>query len=130
MDFRLCWASRALIEPYSPEMLSVVRDALPRNRALGVTGALCFTPTSFFQVLEGPEPAIRAVFAKIEADWRHTDVTVIDETAITERLFDGHEMKFVDAQRAPSLGLPIEFDALIAMPPGQRHELAVALQRA
>lgn len=130
MDIALCWASRALIAPYSPEMLSVVRNALPRNRALGVTGALCFTPTSFFQVLEGPSDAVRAVFARIEADWRHTQVTKIAETPIRERLFAGHEMKFVDAQRTPHLGHPVEFDAVIAMPPGQRHDLAIALMRA
>jgi hypothetical protein len=130
MDIALCWASRSLITPYSPEMLSVVRNALPRNRALGVTGALCFTPTSFFQVLEGPPQAVRAVFASIEADWRHTQVTRIDEKPIRKRLFGGHEMKFVDAQRSPSLGHPVEFDAVLAMAPTQRRELAVALMRA
>lgn len=130
MEIALCWASRSLIAPYSPEMLAVVRRALPRNRTLGLTGVLCFTPTSFFQILEGPQDAVRSVFASIEADWRHTQVTKLGEKPIEKRLFAGHEMKFIDAVRTPALGHPVEFDDVIGLPPARRRDLAVALMRA
>jgi hypothetical protein len=129
VDVALSWASRSLIDPYSPEMLAVVREALPRNRALGLTGALCFTPTSFFQILEGPEPAVAEVFRRIEADWRHTQVTRLDVNPIGARLFQGHEMKFVDCARHHALGRPIDFDSLVAMGAGQRRDLALSMVR-
>jgi hypothetical protein len=130
VDVALSWASRSLIDPYSPEMLAVVREALPRNRSLGLTGALCFTPTSFFQILEGPEPAVAAVFRRIEADWRHTQVTKLDTAPIGARLFKGHEMKFVDCARHRPLGHAVDFDSLVAMGAGQRRDLALSMLRA
>jgi hypothetical protein len=129
VDVALSWASRSLIDPYSPEMLAVVREALPRNRALGLTGALCFTPTSFFQILEGPEPDVAEVFRRIEADWRHTQVTKLEVSPIGARLFKGHEMKFVDCARHHALGHPIDFDSVVAMGAGQRRDLALSMVR-
>jgi hypothetical protein len=129
MDIALLWVSRSLIDPYSPEMLQVVRTAVPRNRALGVTGALYFDETSFFQMLEGPKVNVHAIYERIASDWRHTDVTIVDEHVIGARLFAGHELKFVDGARQRHHRRPPEIDFITRMAPGQRRELALTLLR-
>ena len=130
MTVSLTWTSRSLIAPYSPEMLEVVRKTLAHNRALGVTGALMFSETSFFQVLEGPQDAVRDTFRRIEHDWRHTHVTKLDEHPVPAPLFRGHDMKFVEARHHHLSGRPVAFDAIVAMNDGQRRDLAQALLRA
>ena len=130
MTVSLTWTSRSLIAPYSPEMLQVVRRSLARNRSLGVSGALLFSDTSFFQVLEGPEAAVRDIFRRIERDWRHTQVTKLDERPAPAPLFRGHEMKFVEARHHHLAGHPVDFDDIVAMTGGQRRDLTLAMLRA
>ena len=130
MTVTLTWASRSLISPYSPEMLEVVRKALARNRALGVTGALLFSDTSFFQVLEGPEDGVRTVFRRIQNDRHHTQVTKLDERRVPAPLFRGQEMKFVEARHHHLAGHAVDFDAIVSMNDGQRRALALAMLRA
>ena len=130
MDMSLAWASRSLIDPYSPEMLAVVRSAVRRNRALGLTGALYFDESKFIQILEGPRNNLDAVFRRIEEDWRHTDVTVLDQQPIDRRLFSASEMRFVDGVRQRATVHALDFDAILAMHPGQRREMMLAVLRA
>lgn len=65
---------------------ALVAKASASNAAVGVTGALMVTGTVFFQILEGPTAAVDALFAKIAADPRHTDVVCLSEQ-------DGREMR-------------------------------------
>lgn len=130
MERRIQWASRPLIAPYSPDMLSVVRAALPRNRSLGVTGALYFTDGVFFQVIEGAPQAIAFVLERIHADQRHSDVTMIEEVTISERLFGGHDMKFVDGARYRVAARPLDYDAVLRLDGEQRRDLTLAMLRA
>jgi hypothetical protein len=46
------------------------------------------------QVLEGQEVAINETMARIEKDSRHTDLVVLERTAITSRSFDQWSMGF------------------------------------
>jgi hypothetical protein len=129
MDIALTWASRSLIDPYSPEMLAVLRSAVPRNRALGISAALYFDERTFVQVLEGPRDNVRRVFDTIQRDWRHTDVTMLDEVSVSRRTFSGADLKCIDGARHRQGDHDISFDRIIGMAPGQRRELALAVLR-
>lgn len=111
-------------------MLSIVRSVLPRNRALGITGALYCTDRAFFQVIEGAPNAISFVLGRIEADPRHSDVTVIEDVTIPERLFGGHDMKFVDGARYRVAARPLDFDAVLQLDSRQRRDLTLSMLRA
>lgn len=130
MERRIQWVSRPLIEPYSPDMLSIVRTVLPRNKSLGITGALYFTEAAFFQVLEGVPEAIGVVLSRIETDPRHSDVTVIEDVAIPHRLFGAHDMKFVDGARYRVAATPLDFDAVLRLDSRKRQDLTLSMLRA
>jgi len=57
-----------------PSILEVSRA---RNRAMDVTGILVFDGERFAQWLEGPPGQVLALAARIEADMRHADMTVL-----------------------------------------------------
>ena len=129
MDIALTWASRSLIDPYSPEMLAVLRSAVPRNRALGITGVLCFDERTFVQALEGEAEHVHRIFDRIQRDWRHTDVTVLDERPVAGRIFDTSELRCIDGSRQRQGDQNLAFDHIIRMHPGQRREMALAVLR-
>lgn len=76
--------------------LSALRDILSasrRNNAqTGVTGYLIFDGNTFLQVLEGPQAAIAATIARIEADKRHRDVETIYWKPAEQRQFGEWDM--------------------------------------
>ena len=63
------------------ELSRILRTARARNASLGITGALMLYDSWFAQVLEGPESAVKALFARIEADKRHNGVEVLERDA-------------------------------------------------
>jgi Sensors of blue-light using FAD len=101
MLYRMTYVSLSLVEPYSAEVMDIARCSLRRNRENGVTGALYYDDAQFFQVIEGDEAAVRALFDRIRRDARHTDVTVLSEGPVSERLFPDWAMKFLDGAWIP-----------------------------
>lgn len=53
---------------------SMVADANIKNNRADVTGILLFNGTHFFQLLEGPEENVKAIYQAICADHRHYNV--------------------------------------------------------
>jgi len=102
MLFTLNYVSRALIGTDDPEMDAIKAVALSRNAAQRVTGALYLDGALFFQVLEGREAEVRAIYASIRVDPRHRDVNLIDARPLASRRFDGWSMKFVDRSALPA----------------------------
>jgi hypothetical protein len=101
MLHRLTYVSLSLVEPYSTEIMEIAKSALRRNKAVGVTGALYFDDSQFFQVLEGEEGEVRAIFERIRRDPRHIDVTVLSDAPADSRLFPEWAMKFLDGAWVP-----------------------------
>ena len=99
--FRVIYVSRNLLpEPAAEAELGRILDrARQRNAALGVTGALLFSGDCFAQVLEGPAPAVEAVFEAIQHDPRHSDVVVLEAGPVPEREFGAWSMAY--AGRCP-----------------------------
>ena len=68
--------------------------AAEKNKRLGITGVLMAAGDLFFQVLEGPDEAVDAVFHAIEEDSRHTTLLVLAARSdVKERLFPDWSMK-------------------------------------
>lgn len=84
-------ASSCLPTAKLPELMHAARR---RNEQLDVTGMLLYAEGSFFQVLEGPAVLVDALFARIETDPRHEQVTQIIREPITRRAFPGWSMGF------------------------------------
>lgn len=100
MLVRLIYASRAT-GPIQSEMLTRILDASRRhNHEQGITGVLCVCQGDvFLQVLEGGRDPVNRLYAKLLADARHRDVTLLDYAEIDERRFCSWRMGRVDMEK-------------------------------
>jgi len=89
----------------SEELANLLQVARENNAKLGLTGMLLYAEGSFFQVLEGPEDVVDALYAKIERDKRHTHVTMIIREPIPKRYFDAWTMGFYKVSREELAGM-------------------------
>jgi Sensors of blue-light using FAD len=71
-------------------ILSISRRNNPRD---GITGALVVRRDIYLQLLEGPETAVEAAFARIAGDDRHLSVSRLASGAVAERLFPDWAMR-------------------------------------
>ncbi|MGB7298364.1 MAG: BLUF domain-containing protein [Burkholderiaceae bacterium] len=76
------------------EIAALLQHAREKNARLGLTGMLVFCDQSFFQVLEGPEDVVDAVYEKIEGDNRHCHITKVIRESIDHRHFEEWTMGF------------------------------------
>lgn len=70
-------------------ILSAARRNNPRH---GITGALVCRQDLYLQLIEGPEDAIDALYARIVADDRHCDVRLLLSEPMGARMFPGWAM--------------------------------------
>ena len=99
MLVRLMYASRAT-ETVRPEVLNaILRKSTQNNPAVGVTGVLCFSGNIYLQVLEGGRSHVSALYNRIAADPRHSDVVLLSYEDIAERGFAGWSMGQVNMGR-------------------------------
>jgi hypothetical protein len=112
---RLIYVSRAAPGVGAREAYDIIRTAHNRNSQTGLTGALLLADQYFIQVLEGPVNALRARFAVIAVDPRHTDVDVRLSVPVTTRCFPNDWMALRDAD-AISAALRQRFGYLPGLP--------------
>ncbi len=62
------------------------------NAHCGVTGVLLVCGRQFFQYIEGPEPELQSVFARVEASRLHHEIQVLFRGSVPFRLFDTWHM--------------------------------------
>ncbi len=96
------------------DLADILEHSRRNNGGRGVTGILLYEAGSFFQVLEGPGPAVRALYAKIRTDRRHERVVKLVDQRIDERTFGpwtmgAAELSCADLESVP--GLNDFFDA-------------------
>jgi hypothetical protein len=99
MLVRLMYASRAVPSVDQDALTAILRRSKAHNPALGVTGVLCFSEGIFLQVLEGGRGPVNALYARIIADARHTQVELMSYEEIGERRFAGWAMGQVNLAR-------------------------------
>lgn len=71
----------------------ILIQARANNHRDGITGALICRADIYLQLLEGPEPAIAAVYQKIQADDRHLEIRKLLQRPVLERMFPDWAMK-------------------------------------
>lgn len=115
------------------EIEALAEAAARKNAELGVTGVLLAAGGVFFQILEGPQEAVDALFDTIARDPRHEQVLLLASREGCEgRLFDGWSMGTVDLDAAAEARLE-PMRAILAAVFAQRQleqELVGALERA
>jgi len=89
----------------------IVLPAMRFNASADLTGCLWFGRGHFLQVIEGPEEAVRDLYARIQKDPRHHNVRLLLFSEITERAFSRFAMKYIEGGSSAET---MEIDRLIA----------------
>lgn len=110
------YASRAVPEVNQEELVAIVRKSKANNPAVGVTGVLCFSEGIFLQVLEGGRGPVNALYNRIAADPRHTQVELMAYEEIGERRFAGWSMGQVNLSRL-NPGLLLKYSEKASLDP-------------
>ena len=99
------YASSAARNFETGELAGILELARANNARLGLTGMLLYAEGSFFQVLEGPADLVDKLYASIERDPRHDQVTLIMREPIPRRAFDTWSMGFHQVSLAELAGM-------------------------
>jgi hypothetical protein len=95
---RLIYISRSLIGTDTDGLNAIVDRSIIRNQEHGITGMLWSDGVSFAQVLEGEHQAIVETMSRIRADQRHTEIEVVLDRAIAQRMFGRWAMVLSDTK--------------------------------
>jgi hypothetical protein len=110
------YASRAVSTVNQEALHAILRQCKAKNPAAGITGVLCYSEGIYLQVLEGGRSAVNALYNRIAADPRHTQVELMSYCEIGERRFASWSMGQVNLTRLnPSLLL--KYSASAALDP-------------
>ena len=109
------------------ELLPILEAAQRRNLLHGITGALLAYGSYFMQVLEGPERAVDATFARISVDRRHHSIRVIERQAVPARRFAAWSMRHVAPTQGNDRAVTGFLQQLSATPDADQARLAEAL---
>lgn len=103
---QLIYTSRAQSE-ITPEALNAIASAAARNNAqTKVSGLLIYDQGCFLQVMEGDDAVIVALYQRLKADPRHSNVVKLIHEPIAKRRFAQWSMGLA----SPELGLRSQVD--------------------
>lgn len=129
----LIYASTATSAFVPSDLKSILLAARTNNAARLISGMLLYTSGSFFQVLEGDESAVDALYAHIAADRRHKNVTKIICEPIVDRAFGDWTMGYISPENASELKSIEGFgdffgqgSSLVDLRPGRAKKLLAA----
>ncbi|GAA3574791.1 hypothetical protein GCM10022197_34840 [Microlunatus spumicola] len=105
MTFSLVYVSRVAASVTGQGLLELMWASRTYNEAVGITGLLLYSDGGFLQVLEGDQDVVESLYASIEQDPRHDDVTLVRTREQDEREFPDWSMGF-GAADGGSGGLP------------------------
>lgn len=91
---RLVYVSSATKEMSQEELVALLQQSREKNKEKNLTGMLLYANGNFFQILEGEEQDVIALYNKIIEDERHRNCFEIDQSEITERTFGDWSMGF------------------------------------
>ncbi|MES2912186.1 MAG: BLUF domain-containing protein [Pseudomonadota bacterium] len=101
--FELMYVSTLAPDEDPGIVAAIAAHARLANEMLGVTGLLVYDGHRFAQHLEGSEEAVTALYARIEADTRHTAVNLRHHGACGHRRYPQFSMGFSDIGNASAL---------------------------
>lgn len=112
---RLIYVSRSKIGGDLMKIRNLRVECKTLNECNGVSGALYLDNTTFFQVLEGQEDRISALFETIRVDPRHHDVAELERRFVDEPLFGRWSMKLVYGELRPRIAVGYSYDDLASV---------------
>lgn len=92
--YQILYRSQATYRPSEAQLQEMLVLARLHNARQQITGLLLYSEGLFVQVIEGPEEAIRALYARIQRDPRHTQVETVSEGLLPRRQFAEWSMDF------------------------------------
>ena len=107
-------------------LAGILSDARRCNERDNITGALLCRHDLYLQLIEGPELAIDAAYARISRDHRHCEVNLLFSDTASERMFPHWRM--LDDQ-SPSLAWSAEAVAGGALEAADREDLLAVFQK-
>ena len=104
--YRLVYVSRNRIDGSPDEVehdvARILKASRANNAACGITGAMCFSAGWFAQALEGPRMAVEQTYARIKADPRHDELSVLQEDCASGRSFPDWFMAYTGDPAHPA----------------------------
>jgi hypothetical protein len=104
--FQIVYTSTASKSFSRSDLKELLQGSVRRNTRAGITGLLLYNDGIFMQTLEGEEPAVIALFAKISRDPRHHHVIPLIHGPISRRDFSNSAMAFRDLNAPELRALP------------------------
>ncbi len=98
MIYQLMYYSTACREQTDADLLEILNVSRRDNRLRNISGLLLYGDGVFFQVLEGTEADVRALYAKIEADDRHHSILHAADREVPARSFQDWAMGYTALQ--------------------------------
>lgn len=83
----ILYRSEASASENADDLRDILSKARAHNPTSNITGILHFESGVFYQWIEGPQEAVRALFEKIIQDPRHKGIVKLSEVDLTERNF-------------------------------------------
>ncbi len=99
--YQLVYISRATRPLDDAELARLATVAARINGGHDITGLLLYDGSRFIQALEGPQPPVDMLMARIARDPRHDSIAYIERRAVAARQFGGWAM---DARRVRDAG--------------------------
>jgi hypothetical protein len=99
---RLIYISRSLVGTDPGALDAIVDRSATLNQRQGITGMLWSDGSSFAQVLEGESQAVAETMNRIRVNRRHTEIEVVLDRPVVQRMFGQWAMVLSDA-RAESI---------------------------
>lgn len=100
---QLVYVSDAHMAMAESTVESIVKSCRRNNEERNITGLLIYGGGHFIQLLEGHEPVLANLFAKISKDARHHNVEQLHFAIATERLFPNWRMGLLNLDKINSL---------------------------
>jgi len=91
---RLIYGSQATADLGPDQLIDLLAKARASNEQNGLSGMLLYCSQSFLQVLEGDEDALAETYQRIRADRRHTNLRLLLDAEVSQRLFPDWSMGF------------------------------------
>lgn len=95
-------------EDLESEIGAILASAMRHNRRDGITGLFLLVGNRFLQLIEGEEPTLHKCMNRIEADHRHSGITILIQRPIEKRLFPKwsmHYFRMSEEQALEKLGV-------------------------
>lgn len=102
----IVYVSTAIANLSEANLLYMLQRARFANQLAGITGVLMYGGGQFLQVLEGCPSAVRRLYARIEADPRHSRLEKLADGLLPQREFRNWHMSFSPLPSSYFEGVP------------------------